>query len=81
MTTLKLLGALLAALPFGWAIGVFAAYAIAGPDFGQLPVVTVPICIAAALVFALVPVLSAGTRLRIMLGGTAAFVVFGLLAA
>ena len=77
---LTVIGALVAALPFGWAVGVFAAYAIAGPNFGQLPAVTVPAGIVAALIFALLPVVSAATRLGVMVGGTAAFALFAVLA-
>jgi hypothetical protein len=76
---LKVIGAVVAALPFGWALGVFAAYAIAGPNFGQFPAVTVPICLVIAVAFALAPIMSAGTRLGIMLGGTALFALFAVL--
>jgi hypothetical protein len=65
------------ALPFGWGLGVIIAYLIAEPNFGQLPIVTVPLAIAASIVFALVPWLPAQTRVIIMAIGTAAFVVLG----
>ena len=42
--------AVILALPFGWGLGVVFAYAIAGKDFGQLPVGTVPIAIVASIV-------------------------------
>ncbi|HET7851085.1 MAG TPA: hypothetical protein VFL51_18710 [Pseudolabrys sp.] len=69
--------ALLAALPFGWALGVFAAYLIAGPDFGQLPAITVIFGIIAAVVFALSPILTPAIRLAIMVAGTGLFMLFG----
>jgi hypothetical protein len=45
--------AVLAAFPFGWGLGVFVAYLVAAKNFGQLPALTVPLCIIAAIVFAL----------------------------
>ena len=62
------------ALPFGWGLGVLAAYAIAGPDFGQLPAGTVPIALVGSIVFAVQPSISAKTRFTVMAVGTAAFV-------
>jgi hypothetical protein len=50
--------AVVVAFPFGWGLGVKAAYLLAGPDFGQLPSLTVPVGIIAAIVFALMPLLS-----------------------
>src|SRR5207247_3335998 len=47
--------AVIAAFPFGWDLGVVAAYLLAGSDFGQLPALTVPLGIAAAIIFALLP--------------------------
>jgi hypothetical protein len=70
--------AVLAALPFGWGLGVMAAYLLAGPDFGQLPALTVPLAIIAAIVFALSPVLSAPKRLLIMVAGTGLFILLSL---
>jgi hypothetical protein len=72
--------AVLLALPFGWGLGVVIAYAIAGPDFGQLPAGTVPLAIVAAIVFALSPRLSPKRRFAIMATGTAGFVVASLIA-
>jgi hypothetical protein len=66
--------AVLAAVPFGWMVGLFAAYLVAGPNFGQLPIMTVPLGITAAIVFALVPAWSAWTRLAIMVVGTGVLV-------
>jgi hypothetical protein len=50
--------AVVVAFPFGWGLGVTAAYLLAGSDFGQLPALTVPVGIIAAIVFALMPLLS-----------------------
>ena len=72
--------AALCAFPFGWGLGVIAAYLIAGTDFGQLPILTVPLGIIAAVVFALLPVLAAGTRLAILAGGTGVFILFAFIA-
>jgi hypothetical protein len=62
------------ALPAGWGLGVVVAYAIAGPDFGQLPALTVPISIIAAIVFALLP------SIAILAAAAGFFVLVGLLA-
>jgi hypothetical protein len=67
--------AVTAALPFGWGLGVFAADLLAGPDFGLLPVLTIPPAIIAAVAFALSPLLSPAKRLAIMVVGTGLFVV------
>ena len=69
------------AFPFGWGLGVFVAYVIAGKNFGQLPVATVPLGIVAALVFAVAPFMDASKRLKIMLGGTLIFIAFAWLIA
>jgi hypothetical protein len=69
------------ALPFGWGLGVLAAYLVAGKNFGQLPTATVPLGIGAALVFAFWPSLKPGTRFKVMLGGTAVFIMLAWLAA
>jgi hypothetical protein len=70
--------AVVAAFPFGWGLGVTAAYLLAGPDFGQLPALTVPVGIIAAIVFALLPLLSARKRLLIMVAGTGLLILLGL---
>jgi hypothetical protein len=67
--------AVLAAFPFGWGLGVLAAYLIAGPNLGQLPLMTVPVAIVASIVFATIPFLSAWTRLAIMIVGTGLFIL------
>jgi hypothetical protein len=70
--------AVVAALPFGWGLRVTAAYLVAGPDFGQLPALTVPVGIIAAIIFALLPLLSARKRLLMMVGGTELFILLNL---
>jgi len=76
---LTIAGAAIFALPFGWGAGLVAAYAIAGKNFGQLPVATVPLGIAAALMFALSPKFKPSARLGIMFGGSVAFIVMAWL--
>ncbi len=76
---LVVLAAVVLALPFGWGLGVLAATIVAGPDFGQLLALTVSIAIVVAVVFALLPIVRPGTRLAIMAGGTALFVVLAAL--
>jgi hypothetical protein len=71
--------AVLMALPFGWGLGVFAAYLLAGSNFGQLPVATVPIGILAAVAFAFWPSFTPITRLKVTFGGTVAFALVGWL--
>ena len=66
------------ALPAGWGLGVALAYAVAGPNFGQLPALTVPISILVAIVFALSPSIAAQTRLAILAAATGFFVLIGL---
>lgn len=67
------------ALPFGWGLGVFLAYVLAGSSFGQLPAVTVPLGIVASLVFALWPSLTPRTRLTVLVAGTILFFLFARL--
>ncbi|HEX6794042.1 MAG TPA: hypothetical protein VF304_09345 [Casimicrobiaceae bacterium] len=67
------------ALPFGWGLGVFLAYMLAGSSFGQLPAATVPLAIVASLVFALWPSPSPSTRLTVMVAGTVLFFLFARL--
>ncbi len=73
--------AVVMALPFGWGLGVLAAYILAGKNFGQLPAATVPLGIIAALAFALWPSLKPSTRLKVTFGGSAAFILFAWLVA
>ena len=70
--------AVLVALPFGWGVGVVAAYVIAGRDFGQLPAGTVPLGIIAAVLFALSPIARPVMRFAIMTIGTVAFLLLGV---
>jgi len=72
-------GTVIAALPFGWGLGVVVAYLIAGPNFGQLPALTVPICLIASIVFALMPILTPVKRLMILVIGAGLFILIGLL--
>jgi hypothetical protein len=72
-----MVAAVVAALPFGWGLGVIAAYLIAGGNFGQLPALTVPLGIVAAVVFALSPIGRPATRLAIMIVGTGIFLLLG----
>ena len=67
--------AILVAIPFGWMLGALLAYLIAGPNFGQLPILTVPVGLAAGIAFALVPTLTTGKRIAIMIAATALIVV------
>ena len=73
--------ALLLALPSGWSLGVFAAYLMAGPEFGQLPMVTVPFGLLAGLVFAAAPLFTLEKRLAVMAGACALFFAWGALSA
>jgi hypothetical protein len=74
-------GAVLAAFPFGWGLGLVLAYVIAGKDFGQLPALTVPVGLIAALVFALWPSVPPRTRLTVLVAGALMFIVFAQLVA
>jgi hypothetical protein len=64
-----------AALPFGWGLGVFVAYLVAGRNFGQLPALTVPLGIIASIAFAASSLVRPLTRLLIMVVGTIGFVL------
>jgi hypothetical protein len=69
------------ALPFGWGLGLLAAYLIAGKNFGQLPAGTVPLGIIAAVVLALWSSIKLTTRFMVMLVGSTAFILFAWLIA
>jgi hypothetical protein len=69
------------ALPFGWGLGVLAAYILAGKNFGQLPAATVPIGIVAALAVALWPSIKPSTRLKVTLAGSLVFILLAWLLA
>jgi len=76
---LIVVGAVGAAIPFGWGVGVAAAYAIAGQDIGQLPAATVPIGILASMVFAIWPTVKAKMRFQILSLGALAFILLAWL--
>jgi hypothetical protein len=57
-----------------------AAYVLAGRDFGQLPILTVPLGLVGAIVFAVTPLTPARRRLMILLAGDAIFFVLAWLA-
>lgn len=65
--------------PSDGGLGVVAAYAVAGNDFGQLPVLTVPVGLLGALLLAVVPFAKASTRLKILLAGDVAFLALAWL--
>ena len=66
-------GAVLAAFPFGYMAGLIAAFVLAGgPNIGQGPLLTVPLGLLAAMLFASVPLLAARTRFAILLVGAIA---------
>jgi hypothetical protein len=69
--------AVVAAIPFGWGLGVVAAYVMLGPDFGVFPVVTIPLACAAAIAFAFMPWVHPGVRLMVLTAGAFAFIAFG----
>ena len=69
--------AVVSALPFGSGLGVLAAYVLVGPNFGVFPVLTIIPSIAAAMAFAVSPVLTAGKRLAILVIGTGLLVLLG----
>ena len=80
-TWLIVAAAIVLALPFGWGLGLVAAYIVAGKNFGQLPAVTVPLGILAALAFALWPSFRPSTRLKITFVGSVTFILFAWLVA
>ena len=73
--------AVVLAFPSGWGVGVLSALIISGRNFGQLPLLTVPLGIIAAIVFALWPSFKASTRFKVMLAGSVAFVLLAWLVA
>jgi hypothetical protein len=72
---------ILLALPFGWGLGLLAAYLIAGKDFGQLPAATVSLGIVGAMMFAFWSSVELTTRFTVMLVGTLVFILFAWLVA
>jgi hypothetical protein len=67
--------AVVAAIPFGWMLGVLTAELIVGREMGVFPVLTIPFGLAAAIAFALSSIATAATRLAIMVIGTAAILL------
>ena len=67
-----------AALPFGWGVGVLVAYVLTAGRIGQLPALTVPLAIIGSIAFALSPWLTPGMRLTVLLVGTGVFVLLGI---
>ena len=80
-TWLIVAAAVVLALPFGWGLGLVAAYIVAGKNFGQLPAVTVPLGILAALAFAVWPSFRPSTRLKVTFVGSVTFMLFAWLVA
>jgi len=78
---LLIAGTVALALPVGWGLGLFAAYLIAGKNFGQLPAATVPLGLGVALAFAVWSRLEATTRFVVMLVGSVVFVLLAWLTA
>lgn len=74
-------GAVLMALPFGWGAGLLAAIIVTGGDYGQLPALTVPIGIVAAVIYAVAPVARPATRLKVLSAGTLVFLAIAWLTA
>jgi hypothetical protein len=68
--------AVVAAVPFGWLLGVAVAELIVGRELGVFPVLTIPLGLAAAIAFALSSKVSPAARLAILLIGTGAFALF-----
>lgn len=75
---LIVVAAVIAALPFGWGLGVVAATLAMGPDFGQLPALTVPVAIVGSIAFALSGFFTVRTRLAVLAGGAAFFILLGI---
>ena len=68
--------ALLAAVPFGWLLGVAVAKLLIGPEFGVFPVLTIPLGWAGAIGFALAAKIDPWLRLAVLAIGTALLVLF-----
>jgi hypothetical protein len=66
--------AVVAAIPFGWGLGVIVAWLVAGPDFGQLPAVTIGVTVLASVAFAVLPIFRPQTRLAILVVGAVVFI-------
>ena len=77
---LIVIAAVVAALPFGWVLGVLAAQALLGREIGVFPVLTIPVAVIGSIVFALSSKFSPATRLAVTAGGTAVLSIVGYLA-
>ena len=69
--------ALVAALPFGWMLGVFLAFLLLGSNMGVFPVLTIPLGWAAGFAVALVRWADPAVRLAVLAAGTIALGAFG----
>jgi hypothetical protein len=75
---IPVIGAVIFALPFGWGLGVLAATIIVGgSNFGQLPLMTVPLGLVAAVVFALTTSINPWARFTTTAVGTVLFLLAG----
>jgi hypothetical protein len=72
--------AVIAALPFGWGLGVLVAHLLLGREIGVFPALTISIAIVGSIVFALSRAFSPATRLGITAGGTTVLLIVGWLA-
>ena len=72
--------AVIAAVPFGWGLGVLIAHLLLGRDIGVFPALTIPIATIGAIVFALSSTFSPVTRLAVTAGGTVVLLAIGTLA-
>ena len=72
-------GAVIAAFPCGWGVGVILAYLIAGKDFGQLPALTVPLGLVGAIAFALWPSVTPRRRFTVLAAGALLLIVLAKL--
>jgi hypothetical protein len=71
------LGLILIALPFGWFLGLVAAFVLSGGgDWEQTPILTVPAGLLLGFLAALLPIGSAAARLKWMAIATAAMAAF-----
>jgi hypothetical protein len=80
VAVLAFLGCLLLVLPFGWMVGVVAAIVLTGGAIGQLPMMTVPLGILGAGIFAVLPMVPVNTRLSVMAFGTVGLWLFSVAA-
>jgi hypothetical protein len=77
---LIVIAAVVAALPFGWVLGVLAAQALLGREIGVFPVLTILVAVIGSIVFALSSRFSPATHLAVTAGGTAVLSIVGYLA-